>query len=412
MFKPQILRRGFSLWTRTPTSRIVTAASHAGYETIHIQRVRVKEPFLSRSRRFGLVFIPVMAYGFLRWLDDEDDDNDEHGVQETEDDWRVQGTEEEDEDEDEDEALLFLPTGLSVMDPKVKFTPDDPTRQAQQQLAGDSQQMAKISAQIDFEVKRMLQKSPNIRRAAGNLKHVQWIKRQWAFPDGPPQTYSRPGVEYTDSGKWRRTTRPVEAQHHYSLDNAAYPAGTAKALYVHGKEQVGIFWQHLNSYNPWKDDQSEPDIPVETDAITNALISVEDILRAQEPDIPSPSAPVGTRVSASSSTAQPVPKQQATHPLGDHPLARYFPNISLADATIDLRDFRKNCRQGFKKKRPYQLPRNVVLLKFYARMVGENASISLEVFSIYDFEKHRPLALTIKPLFVEPQAQKKKPSTE
>ena len=49
MFKAQVLRRNFSLFNRVPYSRIVRSAARDGHESVIIQRVRIHEPFFSKS---------------------------------------------------------------------------------------------------------------------------------------------------------------------------------------------------------------------------------------------------------------------------------------------------------------------------------------------------------------------------
>lgn len=382
MFKPQIVRRGFSLWARVPRTRIVNTAAHAGHETIHIQRVRIKRPLISRSRRFGLVLIPAGVYGFLRWLDEEEDDDDDDDEEET---WQQQG--DEDKDDDKDEALLFLPTGPSGPDPRTQFTEDDPEYQQQLLFRDDPQRRSQILGRLTQLILPVVLKLPSVQRT-GAKAHLLWVSTAWEFPDGPPRTYSRPGVEYTDEGIWQRATRPVEAHHHHILDNAAYPVGTANALYVHAKEQVVILWKELNSYNPWR--SKEPDVPITKDGSSSLPMPPSAKTTAHVQETPAAPPAVETPVTISSSTIGTDPRQQAAHPLGDHPLARYFPHISLEKVTIDLRDLRKNSLKGF-KKRLISVPADAVVIKATARVSGENSSVPFSVLAIYDLKTDRIL---------------------
>jgi hypothetical protein len=49
MFKPQMVRRHFSLFNRGPHSSIIRSAARDGHDTVVIQRFRIHKPFFSRS---------------------------------------------------------------------------------------------------------------------------------------------------------------------------------------------------------------------------------------------------------------------------------------------------------------------------------------------------------------------------
>lgn len=142
MFKAQVLRRSFSVFSRVPTSRIVQSAARDGHERIVIQRIRIRKPFLSRQRLVGAVAITAATYGLGQYLGleveiEEEDEREpkpgrwkkqvrrEDGSLEEVDD--EEANEEEDEDEDEyDDEILFLPTGFSRLKPKTFYKGSDP----------------------------------------------------------------------------------------------------------------------------------------------------------------------------------------------------------------------------------------------------------------------------------------------
>ncbi|KAF2730050.1 hypothetical protein EJ04DRAFT_515500 [Polyplosphaeria fusca] len=440
MFKAQVLRRSFSLFNRGPSARIIRKAVRDGHDTIHIQRVRLRKPLLSRSRIFGTILTIAGTYQFLRWLDQEDDEEvqereererkkktkqllrqlkrggpglgqGEEDGEEVEEEEGVDDEEEgeDGEDEDDDEALLFLPTGFSRAKPQYFYKGSDPEWQEFVRIAPDRKRIEQIRGKLVAMVREMAARSPGYTARLGKIntnKGGIWIEVR--FPDGPPIEYERPGYEITDDLELRKSTRPVEAVHHRRLNNLLVPTATAKAFYVDTKEKAGRQWQELRKYLGWQ--EQEKDVKVSITILEPSAAEPGKLTKLTRkkasPDTPegvtaSPKSadPPQTDPSPSSSPAASPPPKDSTSPLS-HPAYEKLGLNALPNPTaltLDLSTFRRTFRRHHQFPHAvFEAPRGTFIVSGLVEVIGEKAKMTVDVQGAYDPREGRYVTVSIK----------------
>ncbi|KAG9188813.1 hypothetical protein G6011_07518 [Alternaria panax] len=397
MFTPLVLRRNFSLSNRVPHSRIVQQAARHGHERVIIQRVRIRRPFLSKSRLVGAVAVGVATYGLGQYVGikvEVEDTREESGTYKPgQDGWTTVGPEDEDEDEDDeyDDAILFLPTGLSRPRPKTFWKGSDPEWQEFRRLATDRARVEKIRGELASMIRNLFAKTPSYVATAGKIdtnKGNMWI--EFKFLDTTPPEFERPGIELTEDLEWRKATRPVETSHHIRLNRILYPKPAAEALYQDTKRKIGRTWKEFKIYMGWsQESQTETVQQLVKRVSTNPQSSVNKTTSITPNPFSTPASDTqqpGT--TTPSSTVAPV----------DGP-AKELNGILLPDPkklTLDLTQFRNDFRKS-NHKRPLIFPRGSFLVLGLIEIYGERIKMTLQVRAVYDPKQGRYVGMDFWP---------------
>ncbi|KAH7399304.1 hypothetical protein BKA66DRAFT_545469 [Pyrenochaeta sp. MPI-SDFR-AT-0127] len=402
MFKAQVLRRNLSLFNRVPYSRIARSAARDGHETIVIQRVHIRRPFLSKSRLVGAVAIAGASYGLTRYLGLEIEveeveqkeqksarSNNQAHVEDKDKETGQEADHEDDEEEEYDDVLLFLPTGFSRPCSKTYYRGSDPEWQEFRRIANDQPRIIKIRRELVATIRSSAAKNPGYIARYGQVdtsKGGFWLEVK--FPDGPPVEYERPGIELTEDLEWRKATRLVEEAHHHRLTKAFLPKEVAVALYEDTKRKARISWKDFRVYMGW-DEKSEPDT-------AQQLI--------QRIGVHPPSAPTST---APSNNA--TPNSPSTSPANDTQRTASSPSTAPVDGlakdlglvlpdpkklTMDL----SQVRQDFSKaSKPYdmQAPRGTFLVNGLVEVYGARSRVTVNVSAAYDPKQARYLSMKL-----------------
>ncbi|RAR14981.1 hypothetical protein DDE83_001617 [Stemphylium lycopersici] len=392
---PLVLRRNLSLFNRAPHSQIVRSAARKGHETVTIQRVRIRRPFLSKSRIVGAIAVSAATYALVRYLgiEVEIEEVEEKGGRSSrsgntgDDGWEVVGPAEDDDDDDDDEdddgAILFLPTGFSRPQRKTFYKGSDPEWQDFKRLASDRPRVEKIRGELATLIRDTAAKSPQYVARVGKVdtsKGKAWIEFQ--FPSGPPIEYERPGIELTEDLEWRKTTRPVEDAHHERLNRILYPKEAANALYGDTTKKMAKAWKNLKISMGW-----------DQESMTE---TVQELFQRISTN-PQSSAGQATQItpnslSASANDTQPPGASPSPVPIdGPANLGLILPDPKKM--TLDLSSFRSDFRKAFK---PYALqpPRGTFLVLGLVEVYGDRARMTLNVHAVYDPKQGRYVRLT------------------
>ncbi|KAJ4287212.1 hypothetical protein N0V90_012610 [Kalmusia sp. IMI 367209] len=400
MFKPQVLRRSFSLFRRIPSSSIFKSAARDGHDTIRVQRVRISKRFFTKSRLAGTVVVGIGAYTLLDWLDEEAVDEEEsqqvrrvrrpripeegandknrpmEGDEEDDEQDDEDEEEEDDYDDEDDEGLIFFPTGFSRPKPRTYYRGSDPEWQEFIRLAPDRQRMDKIRGELVALVRDLATKNPQYGMRLGKIdtkKGSIWIEVK--FPDGPPIEYERPGYELTEDLTLRKTTRPVDQIHHKRLANALVPTTVANSVYYDIKRRVFLSWRDFKRYIGWGNSSR----PQTVQGIISALPAPP--TKSTSPN-PTPAAP---SASTAPSTPADVEKQSTPSAPGNPALERF--GLSLPDPkgvpTMDLLFFRLMMRKH-QKQMQIQPPRGTFIVSGLVEVIGDRAKMTLDVTGVYD----------------------------
>ncbi|KAH7408437.1 hypothetical protein DE146DRAFT_646215 [Phaeosphaeria sp. MPI-PUGE-AT-0046c] len=387
MFRARVLRRNFSLFNKAPYSRIAQSAARDGHESVVVHRVRIRRPFVSRSRIIGSIAIAASFYGLSQYIsievkvDKATEDN--QGATNDEDD--------DDDDEDYDDALLFLPTGFSRPRPQTFYKGSDPEWQEFKKLATDRPRCEKIHNELKSMIRKQFQNNATWKTRLGNIdvnKGKAWIEIK--FPDGPPVEYERPGIELTEDLEWRKATRAVEDLHHHRLNRLFYPADISKALYQDTKQKLALSWKTFTSYvglggkheaetvqNVVQRVLANPPSPSQSGVTANSEAA---------PGALTPTSPEGKASSESKQTAQ------TTSPVSSRGSEIGFVLPDPKTLTLDLTNFRQDVKKNFK---PYatQPPRGTVKVLGLIQVYGERAQLTLNVAAVYDPKQNRFVGL-------------------
>ncbi|KAF2650216.1 hypothetical protein K491DRAFT_707704 [Lophiostoma macrostomum CBS 122681] len=411
MFRAQVLRRGFSLWTRVPTSQLVRSAQRDGLETIHIQRVRVKHPLLSRRRLLTAAVVWTAFYGLVRWLDGEDEDEEQeeaeskkrraqlrriaHQKDANSDDEDAVGAadggdggpidEEEDEEDEEGEALFFLPTGFSRPKPRTFWKGSDPEWQEFRRIAQDKERVVRIRGELTSTVRDVIGRHPHLKRALGTVdpkKGRVWL--ELVFPDGPPPEFERPGIEITEDLEVRSSTRPVHMVAHQRLQRLLVPLPVAHSLYVDGKSRAWTSWQDFRTYIGWESDATKKQQALKKILATPGLPSPP-----TSPSASSTPAP-NEKSHANEAPQQPVAptsspqKEPATSGEQNAAFHRFLPSLpSTGDMTLNLSAFHQTFRR-YNKGPPRNIPRGALQVSGLIEVIGNKGKMDIDVRAIYD----------------------------
>ncbi|KAJ4372220.1 hypothetical protein N0V83_003994 [Neocucurbitaria cava] len=408
MFKPQVLRRNFSLFNRVPYSRIVRSAARDGHETFTIQRVHIRKPFLSKSRLVGAVAIAGATYGLGRYLgleveieevEEEQQKSTRSIDQVSGDDEHYQPAEdfnnEEESDDEYDDALIFLPTGFSRPRPRTYYKGSDPEWKEFRKLALDRPRVEKIRGiahaatggitstngcvgQLVGMIRDLVAKDPKNVLMLGKIdksKGKVWIEFQ--FPDGPPLEYERPGIELTEDLEWRKATRPVEDIHHIHLKRLLFPTEAATALYQDTKRKAELIWRGFKAYIGWEEKYEPETVQQLVQRIGASPSSTSPPAKPMKPAVPNPSP-----VTPATDTQQPSVSPSvapADGPAKDVGFVLPDPK----KLTLDLSQFRQDFRKSFGQL-PMQVPRGSVIVRGLIEVYGERARLTLNVVAVYD----------------------------
>lgn len=395
MSKAQVLRRNFSLFNRIPHSQIARAAARDGYDSVAIQRVRIRRPFFRNSRLVGGFAIVIATYCVGRALGLEvevseikEGDNRSvrnNGHSKDAEGWQIAG-EEQDEEDDDDDVLLFLPTGLSRPKPKTFYRGSDPEWQEFRKIATDRPRAERIRAELTKLVRDTAVKTPGYAARIGTVdpnKGNRWIEFQ--FPYSPPVEYERPGVELTDGLEWRRTTRPVETAHHHRLHRLLYPTNVANALYADTKSKANAAWKSFRDYLGIE--KKPENVPLQT-MFEHAVVATSG---TPSPGLsPSSSSPSPSTTQTPVSADSPPSVQNAAKDLGV-PL----PLPHLSSLVLDLKKFQQEVQKS-SKPAPQLVPRGAFYVLGLIEIYGERSRLTLNVTAVYDPKQGRYVALGAK----------------
>ncbi|OAL55762.1 hypothetical protein IQ07DRAFT_529585 [Pyrenochaeta sp. DS3sAY3a] len=394
MLKAQLLRRNFSLFTRVPYSRIVRSAARDGHETVHIHRVRIRKPLLSKSRLVGAFAIAGTTYGLVQHFGIEvtiEEVEEKHAPSTRSSDAlnheEADGTGREvddDEEAEDEEALFFLPTGLSrEKKPHTFYKGSDPEWQEFKKLSKDPARITKIKLRLVDLLRSSYQRSAAQTARLGKIDikkgHV-WLDIQ--FPSGPPVEWERPGIELTEDFEWRKATRPVEYAHHQRLNRILYPSIAWTALCQDTKRKTQSSWKEFRIYMGW-DKKLEPDTA--TSAVQSAGVAFQ----------PSRTGPIPTTTANATTLPTPTASDARQSPDSD-PEARVSSTLKdmgfiLPDPkslTLDLTQFRQDFRKSYKHDiNPY--PRGSIIVRGRIDVCGSRARVVVDIIAAYDPKTER-----------------------
>lgn len=396
MFTPLVLRRNFSLSSRLSHSRVIRQAARDGHGSAIIQRVRIRRPFLSKSRLVGAVAIGVATYGLGQYVgitvEVEEVKEGGRAFRPGQDGWTTVGPEDdEDEDEEYDDALLFLPTGLSRPRPKQFWKGSDPEWQEFKKIATDRPRVDKIRRELVLITRQTFAQSPPFVAKVGKIdlhKGKTWV--EFRFPDTMPDEYERPGIELTEDLEWRRATRPVEPSHHLRLERVLYPKEAAKALYQDTSKKAGRAWKDFKIYMGWSQESQTEAVQQLVKRISANPQSTLNKTTSMNPDPFSTSAKDTQQSSTTPSSAAPV----------DGP-AKDLNGILLPDPKklmLDLTQFRTDVRKASNTATtPMVIPRGGFWVLGLIEIYGERAKLTLNVYAIYDPKQERYVGMRAVP---------------
>ncbi|KAL1794654.1 hypothetical protein ACET3X_006470 [Alternaria dauci] len=400
MFTPLVLRRNFSLSSRLSHPHIIRQAARHGHGGARIERVRIRRPFLSKSRLVGAVAIGIATYGLGQYvgITVEVEEVKERGSvsKPGQDGWTTVGPqddEDEDDDEDDDDALLFLPIGLSRPRPKQYWRGSDPEWQEFRKLASDRPRVDKIRKELAWQVRKAFANTPAFVARVGKVdtdKGNMWI--EFKFPDTMPEEYERPGIELTQDLEWRKATRPVEAPHHHRLNRTLYPKGVATALYHDTTKKAAKAWTDFKIYMGWSQES-------QTEAVQQLVQRIS--ANPQSALNKTTSINPGPLSTTAKDTQQPGATPSAAAPV-DGP-AKDLNSLLLPDPKklmLDLTQFRTDLRKSHKP--PLEVPRGAFLVLGLVEIYGERARLTLNVSGVYDPKLGRYVGMQFAPWnFVE-----------
>ncbi|KAF2442161.1 hypothetical protein P171DRAFT_417105 [Karstenula rhodostoma CBS 690.94] len=395
MFKPQVFRRSFSLFRRTPTSTVVKSVSQHGNEAIRIQRVRIQKRVFTTSRLAGSAVVAVGFWKLLDWLNEEiedeeelqqqhrrarrppipgEDANDKGGreiTDEEEGEW-----EEQDDEEEEDEGLIFLPTGFSRPRPRSYYRGSDPEWQTFVRLAQDRPRVDKIRGELVTTVRDLATKNPRFTFLLGKIDPTKgsiWIEVK--FPDGPPLEYERPGIQLTEDLTFRKATQMVDSLHHKKLANVLMPTAVANSVYSDMKMRLHASWLNLRKYAGFEVKQS----PVQN--MFKGLPPSPGMPTPTTQTPVAPSTPGAPAAADAEKQAQPPSPSLPTNPTLEK-LGLTLPDPGQAP-TMNLAYFRLMLMK-YRKPMAIEPPRGTFLVTGLVEIIGEKAKMTLDVTAVYD----------------------------
>lgn len=305
--------------------------------------------------------------------------------------------EEDDEEEEEEEAILFLPTGLSRPKPQRFYKGSDPEWQEFVRIAPDRQRMERVRGELVALIHEMAVRQPQFALRLGKISPTagaSWI--EFKFPDGPPIEFERPGIELTEDGTIRRSTRPVNELAHHRLTNTLMPTAVAKSLYLDTKRKIGRTWSEFKTYMGYED-KSKPNFqsmiiqfPPPQLGTTSQQPTPTSPSTTEPTSSPTPSIPDNAPQSPTSSS--PPSEKEPASPSPDDPVYERFglvlpkPTALTLDLSTFRQSFHKEQRQIIRKLQP---PRGTFLVSGLVEIIGERAKMTLDVIGAYDPKKGR-----------------------
>lgn len=407
MFKPQVLRRSFSVFNRVPASRIVRSAARDGHESITIHRVRIRKPFFSRQRLVGALAIATATYGLGQYLGLEVEIKEEEVVEEQKPGrWKKQirkedgtleevddqdanegevDTEEGEDEEDYDDAILFLPTGFSRLRPQTFYKGSDPEWQEFKKVSQDRARCQRIQQELVNLVRKTFS-SPAYAAKIGEVDHTKgraWI--EFRFPHGPPPGYERPGYELTEDLEWRKATRDVEPAHHHRLKRLIYPTAVAGALYQDTKRKAERSWKDFAVYMGWAEEGEHHTV--------NQIIH-----QLSNPSAPtSPPTPPASAAPADPYGASPPAGAQQSAAQSPPPAAGSAKNLGFAvpdpkALTLDLGQFRQDFQKA-NARHEHDVPRGSFSVHALVEVYSSKARTTFNIVAVYDPKAGRYIGL-------------------
>lgn len=330
MFKPQILRRSFSLFRRFPRSQVVASGARDGHGTIRIQRVRIKQP---------LHWSHFVSFGILAHLA-----------------WDIYGTDVgaiDTAQNPENEDLFFFPTGFWRPRPRTFYTTLDPEMQTFNQLASDPKRMEDVRLQCVDTVR----KHPNwVQLGKIDLAKGSFLL-DVKFPPGPPIDYEQPGLILTNDLTLKRDIRVYDQLKYVRYASLLMPTAVMHATYYTITGTMSMFWQQMKMRIGLGD---------------TSIPTVQDIIRQLPAPNTPPALPTQTPTSPNMQTTAPAhPGHQATP---TSPSSSFFPDFW----------------QMTRKHQPsygIEPPRGTLIVSGLVEVCGDRGRMTIDVTSIYDPKK-------------------------
>lgn len=399
MFRPQLLRRNFSLFNRVPYSRIVQSAARNGHDNVTIQRFRIQKPVFSRSRLVGTIVVALALHGLIRYLGVEVDvqvvSEEERkagragGQSDKGNEWQQAGQEvldgDEQDDEDMENVLLFLPTGFSRPRPRTFYKGSDPEWQEFKRIATDKDRASKIRGELITMVRSLIATIPQWEAKLGKVdpeKGKAWVEVQ--FPDSPPVEYERPGIALTEELEWVKATRPVEALHHYQLNKILKPTGVASAVYQDVKRRTSQSWQDLKVYVGWDQKAATTSMPFMLPPVGASPLSATP---AASSTGASPGPPAMLPANDTRQPTSPAPVDGPSSTLG-------FLLPDPKKLTMDLARFRQDFQKAAKSG-GVQMPRGAFLVLGLIEIHGARARMTLSTTAVYDPKQGKYIGMQV-----------------
>ncbi|KAF2705170.1 hypothetical protein K504DRAFT_460436 [Pleomassaria siparia CBS 279.74] len=392
MFKTRIIRRSFSLFNRAQqNTRFAQNAARHGYETVQVQRVRFRKPLFSRSKLIRFTIGASGTYASIGWLDYKLDEimgpkRETEKVREK----RARRDKEKDPD-DAGEPLIFLPTGLSREKPRSYYKGSDPEWQEFVKIAPDRVRLQRIRGELVSIVRNGATKNPQYASRLGKINltaGMDWL--EFKFPDGPPAEFERPGIELTEDGIVRKTTRPVNQLIHHRLDHIFMPTAAAKSLYVDAERKLRRSWRDFKVYMGWEEKRK-----IERLRTTTSLSRLPTNPQAPTSTTASTTPPPSSPTAPTPNSQQPQPPTSVSPPSKEsapstEPPDPVYERFGLAlpkptALTLDLTTF----RQAFHREQhlmndKLQPPRGTFIVSGLIEIIGDKAKMTLDVFAAYD----------------------------
>ncbi|CAN9235119.1 unnamed protein product [Alternaria alternata] len=369
MFTPLVLRRNFSLSSRLSHSRIIRQAARDGHGSAIIQRVRIRRPFLSKSRLVGAIAIGVATYGLGQYV----------------------GITVEVEEVKEGEGLPGLgkmggqQSGLKTTRTRMRsmttlyysYQPDSQDHDRSnfgkvQTPSGKSSRRSQRTAQgrtSSYHTPDLRPEPPFVAKA-GKIdlhKGKTWV--EFRFPDTRPDDgEGQPG---------RSNPRIIFAWKEYCILKKQ-----RKRLYQDTTKKAGRAWKDFKIYMGWSQESQTEAVQQLVKRISANPQSTLNKTTSINPEPFSTSAKDTQQPGTTPSSAAPV----------DGP-AKDLNGILLPDPKklmLDLTQFRTDVRKASNTATtPMVIPRGGFWVLGLIEIYGERAKLTLNVYAIYDPKQER-----------------------
>lgn len=386
-------------------SGIAGSRLFSGGRSVEGRQVRIINPLFTPRRLATFALYSGCVGGYLWWVSPEvelevtEAGEEQHGEVAS-----AAGAETE-EDEWSEEDSWFVPLTWAKKLPRTYYKGSDPEWQEFRKVAKDKDRLKRIYKELVSVVLQGVSQHPALAQAMGKNPEVGKVWLDVTFPDGPPQDYSRKGIEIADEYIALSEQRLTQEEYHRNV-RLIWPTGMVDSLYAYWKTLMIFQYQKVRAALGI-DTKVQPGSPEHRANHMLQMLQVQQASKQASAIGKTQTNPGSGAVNTSTQTGRGVESTTAdqaarsSEPAGAPSDTKWFmptrkPGEEPAEKVIATAMFAHTLQKSWSQTNR-EPPRGTFIVAGLVQIKGQRAMVTLDVQAFYDPKASKFAVVNVSP---------------